>query len=432
MPDVGSLDELIARMSTEDAASYFVLRQQQAELLTAKAEIRAGLMELARTYGVPRLDGIQSPSNAALQDSHETQGFNLTSWWAAVPPSWRCPCCDRDKSQLARRDSSGRLLGRLTSHHDHFMDLLDNIVAERAKVIGVIMLDEAGKRFIRRFREAMVRFDDVIVCEDCNNADGRAKKFVDAPAYLTFSPREIADFIIVKPNSIHDLDHNRVMAMYAVAQRHYDIRLRSAESLADRVLRGTHWFENPDFDHLSNTIDQRAGAQFIAFGLDAGGVPLHAVTELLLERAVPQNGHQTWRMRHRRAAPQPPTSNEVALVAASSAKDWGRVPEDWQCEGCSRTKIEIIRPTKKFNWHFLIDEVQFSDGSMITCEACRQAIRDFRQEAREVFGLGEGQGALLSRGEFRGLIRPQPHGLHNIDNEEVARLMAVLGCRFLS
>jgi len=36
------------------------------------------------------------------------------------------------------------------------------------------------------------------------------------------------------------------------------------------------------------------------------------------------------------------------------------------CPGCGRAKIEIIRPSNQFNWLFLLDEVKFADGAIIT------------------------------------------------------------------
>lgn len=45
-------------------------------------------------------------------------------------------------------------------------------------------------------------------------------------------------------------------------------------------------------------------------------------------------------------------------------------------------------------------------------------------------GLREDYGPSLTVDEFRSMLRPQPHGLHNIDDEQVKQLIAILGHQF--
>lgn len=102
--------------------------------------------------------------------------------WARAN-GWRCPSCARTAEELVRwseirgpswRARYGDAFGmgftvHMAEHHCH-----------------------GGGRFPR-----------VLMCGDCNSADGIAKRKLKLPADWTFSPAEIARFVTVTPYSGH-------------------------------------------------------------------------------------------------------------------------------------------------------------------------------------------------------------------------------------
>ena len=97
--------------------------------------------------------------------------------WNALRSDWRCPVCGRLKSELLRWKPSGASGGRWTCslhlHHDH------------------------GNRWRER----------VLVCGDCNTADGIAKRLLHLPSSWSFSVDELREFVVCEPNgSIEKID----------------------------------------------------------------------------------------------------------------------------------------------------------------------------------------------------------------------------------
>ena len=68
-------------------------------------------------------DGRWSAQTKALLERLGTQKLDLNSGWAAAWSAWSCPCCRREKPQIARLSPGGALLCRLEFHHDHIGDL---------------------------------------------------------------------------------------------------------------------------------------------------------------------------------------------------------------------------------------------------------------------------------------------------------------------
>lgn len=120
----------------------------------------------------------------------------------AVASNWRCPGCGRTAQQLIRwseirgpswRERFGDEYGMgwtisITRHHCH--------------------------------TERKVRFQDTIICGDCNSADGAVKRKLGLPASWSFSPAEIAQFVAVSPHSGKTLiNYDIALAIYEDASR---------------------------------------------------------------------------------------------------------------------------------------------------------------------------------------------------------------------
>ena len=62
------------------------------------------------------------------------------------------------------------------------------------------------------------RFQEMVICHQCNVADGQAKRKLGLPSDFSFSPFEIAAFITATPHGRHKYD-------FDVARRLYEITL---------------------------------------------------------------------------------------------------------------------------------------------------------------------------------------------------------------
>ena len=128
--------------------------------------------------------------------------WELSSFWGApnlgnicgffhVPHDWRCPCCYRTKAEISRLDKNRNLFCPIVRHHDHLED----------DIRGALSKLERGAR--EAYASSLIRFPPILICNDCNVIDSAAKKEVNAPAYFSFAPHEIAAFISPKINCAH-------------------------------------------------------------------------------------------------------------------------------------------------------------------------------------------------------------------------------------
>jgi rubredoxin len=435
MADDDYLQTIAERMSPDDFEAFVSLRREIRTCRNTVDTLDTQLSAIARKYGVPGLDGFRAGSTLAIRDKLGASGLNINSWWAKCSPDWRCPCCNRVKADCARLDSKGNLLGKLAAHHDHMREFLDNALAECARIDGMenAALNEASTRILRRFADGLVRFDDVVICEDCNNADPKAKKLVTAPRYFTFTPTEIGTFILPQPNKAHDVDEQQARKTYARATQMFDVRVEATMRLARLVLSGRHWYEHQDYSARPGTIERGAASALAMFGLAYSS--LSKVESILLEAPPKKTIYDSWRKVPRRP-PSPPTTNDLTYLVASGNAAWNSVPDSWRCPCCSRSKQETIRPSKKFSWMFKLAEVTFLEPNgyygkkkNIVCQACEQTARDFGMEARTHPSVGQNTEPLLFLGELRSILQPQPYSLHNIDDAAATDLLRAVAER---
>lgn len=135
-------------------------------------------------------------------------GAHCKRLWASLPRFWRCPGCGRSCYEIMRwtvlfpkkpeKKHMGWAAG-LHRHHDHGGDLPGNDA----------------------------RFPETVVCEQCNSAEGYAKKMLNLPEMFSFSPEEIRQFVAGTPHGKHTVDLDRARALYQQVVRN--------ESPADRT-----------------------------------------------------------------------------------------------------------------------------------------------------------------------------------------------------
>ena len=112
------------------------------------------------------------------------------SLWDSVTDDWKCPACNRLKQEILRK-IDGVWKGGLHNHHDHSVDDPDRYTDK-------------------------VKFEEVLICDQCNHADGLIKKKYPGviPDTFSFEPKHINKFIVSKPNRSHNINFMKALELY--------------------------------------------------------------------------------------------------------------------------------------------------------------------------------------------------------------------------
>ena len=112
------------------------------------------------------------------------------SLWDSVTDDWQCPACNRLKQEILRK-IDGVWKGGLHMHHDHSVDDPDR---------------DTDK----------VKFEEVLICDQCNHADGLVKKKYPGviPDTFSFEPKHINEFVVSKPNKSHKINFMKALELY--------------------------------------------------------------------------------------------------------------------------------------------------------------------------------------------------------------------------
>lgn len=108
----------------------------------------------------------------------------------AIRIGWRCPCCNRTPQELIRWS---------TIQHGKFgMGWTISLVLHHCHGPG--------------------RFEETVICGDCNSADSAAKRKLGLPGNFSFSPREIAQFVKCAPHTGKtEIDYGKAQEIFAAS-----------------------------------------------------------------------------------------------------------------------------------------------------------------------------------------------------------------------
>ena len=123
-------------------------------------------------------------------DYYNYNGGSCHRIWNQLPHEWRCPACKRTKREVLRWGRSGykgkekmQWYASFHKHHDH--------------------------------TKGVERFSRTVLCADCNTADGAAKQKLGLPDDWSFSPSEIAQFVVSRPHAKHkSIKHKVALNLY--------------------------------------------------------------------------------------------------------------------------------------------------------------------------------------------------------------------------
>ena len=130
------------------------------------------------------LDGIRSPLSRRILEFHAAQTIQMNSSWVCTAQDWKCPCCKRSKFEISRVGQRGQVLAKLVVHHDHMGQAMEEAFHAAFKAAGTTTAQVEGMLLVERMGKAFAAFDDILVCEDCNNADTAAKRMVGEPPHF--------------------------------------------------------------------------------------------------------------------------------------------------------------------------------------------------------------------------------------------------------
>lgn len=329
--------------------------------------------ELNRHHISRGRDGRWSWQTQSLLDRFGTTKLSLNAAWASTWTGWNCPCCGRSKPEIARLTQHGVLLCQLDSHHDHLHEAIDDIFRERRTT----ELSEANGKMRGTARTAVhllvERFDRTLICSDCNIADSKMKSTLgkQIPRYFSFSPSEIAKFIIAKSNAVCDLNLAIGRQVWEIARTDFTSRLAFAEELANRITNALHDKERGDGQWRRYELDDRD--VFVSLISEATNVRSRpgCMGMALSSRSCANEGHFSSKATAAKTSHAAPTDADFANFDSEQPPHfaWSKAGPDWQCETCGRTKRQIMRKSNRGIWtaalHTLNDYIPESDWRSI-------------------------------------------------------------------
>lgn len=158
-------------LSSQFARWCSTQRRSDLEQLQAQREEALSLLvECINTGEIISLDGVQSSTSLKIKDHHRVDDFEMNSHWIGSSQAWICPCCGRSKFQVSRLGKKHQILAKLVIHYDHMGEALQAAfyAAFEQRRTEVEQID--GFRLFERMGHAFAAYEEVLVCEDCNNA----------------------------------------------------------------------------------------------------------------------------------------------------------------------------------------------------------------------------------------------------------------------
>lgn len=384
---------------------------------------------------VPSLDGVDSPLSRSIQAKHQLYDFEMNSNWIGSSQDWTCPCCARSKFQISRVGKR-KILANLVVHHDHIVKALKLSFHEAFEAAGTNVEQTRGALLVKRIGTAFSAYEEVLICVDCNNADGAAKKEAGCPGSFSFSIGQIKRFIRCADHRSHEIDKVVCKQVWQEAQPAYELRMKIIREVAHAAATDTHWYEPYERGMTAIPVlgtSQRFGDRDILQWVSLEEL-IHALSPAPSPEAPDRSG---WRTppapRRGRRLP----GNFLAMLrTAGHGKDWNSVPDDWRCPVCRRTKYEVTYVSQD-------GEVTFSlrtNGGQgpwaqakAVCNHCGDTLIKLKFEVQDLIGRKlEDTYALATPDELTQLIIPRPHTAHEIRPDLARQLVDTCQNRLMS
>ncbi|WP_143080834.1 hypothetical protein [Variovorax sp. YR750] len=312
------------------------------EEIELRKEAMAVLVESVKAGDITSLDGAESPLSERIRAQHGVTDFEMNSNWVGSSQDWICPCCGRSKFQVSRVGKKGQILAKLVIHHDHMGEAMKAAFHSAFEAAGTRVEQIDGGRLVERMGDAFAAYAEVLVCEDCNNADSEAKKLARSPSYFSFSIGQIRRLIRSADHRPHLVEPARAEKVWAEAEPAYKLRMKLISAVARAAATDAHWYE----PHA------RAADPIPVFGLTrrsfeseiarwAYADPLLRTLGVITKVSAPNLSR--WRQVAQKPGKQLP-ANYLAMLRTeeSHGRSWEALPEGWCCPVCRRSKNELV------------------------------------------------------------------------------------------
>lgn len=383
-------------------------------------------------------DGRWSALTKMLLDAFGTEKLELNEAWADHWTDWACPACHRPKIELARLTDHNVLLCQLDRHHDH---LRDHAVRLMRNLLLREMEGEARKTAERAISAALPlieRFAETLLCNDCNAADGAMKAQLGSaiPNFFSFSPSEIARFVIVAPNRSHELNVGVGQAIWTAVKDDVVQRIDFAKMLGARIGAGQHDREQPSFDPHRDADDRKL-LFTLAYEASNARSRIDGIARSLIARSRSTAGR--WSAAKAKPVrkvevPDQAVFEQFDATRTAASRWWRDSSGTWRCPCCDRSKFEIVRRSNNGKWTGNIMVVQGFEIETNPASLARRAVyhpgpvflashhqvglcQDCRQILTDAQSIRPGHvEACFSLGQLRSLVEtPRPHTGHDID-----------------
>jgi rubredoxin len=389
-------------------------------------------------------DGRWSSLTLWLLERFGTDKLELGDAWSQTWTGWECPVCKRPKFEIARLTDNNVLLCQLDEHHDHLCDHLKRVIGKEILAAAPGETGVIRRRAFATTFPLVERFARLLVCNDCNAADGAMKAQLgrEVPSYFSFSPSEIAAFIVPAPNAPHEIEVDIGEMLWREAKPDIEQRIEFAEMMADRIMRGLHDREQDRWS-IPRTNNSEL---FFRLAVDQSALNdrPYGLEDAIRARSISTHGKASGKTKRRKVGP-PPTAKEFAALDAEKVKlsaPWRNAGADWRCEVCERSKFEILRKANSGAWTADVRQLEAyeeesdplsrrfrydgnedrpvlgSERYASICQDCRQIVSD------AVSLIPEADHRCMSLADIRSLVgEPLPHARHEVGKDEICALV---------
>ena len=397
------------------------------EEIELRKEATAVLAESVKAGDITSLDGAESPLSERIRAQHGVADFEMNSNWVGSSQDWICPCCGRSKFQVSRVGKKGQILAKLVVHHDHMGEAMKAAFHSAFEAAGTRVEQIDGWRLVERMGEAFAAYAEVLVCEDCNNADTEAKKVVGSPSYFSFSIGQIRRLIRSGDHRPHLVEPAKAEEVWAEAEPAYKLRMKLIGAVARAAATDAHWYE----PHA------RAVEPIPVFGFARRSVEPEIVRWASADPLLRTLGANTrvcapnlsrWRQVAQKPG-KPLPANYLAMLRTeeSHGRSWEALPEDWCCPICHRSKHELVYIGEQGKVIFAMRLVTARGAwASLTriCNHCESTLMSLKWEAAQRAGKAARDSyGFVEPAELSRIIIARPHSAHAIRGKEAQELL---------
>jgi rubredoxin len=375
------------------------------------------------------LDSCNSPVSRVIKEHHRATVFEMNSNWVSSPQDWRCPCCGRSKLQISRVGQHGQILAKSVVHHDHMGEVLRQAFNIQFVAAGTNLEQVDGLELVRRMSLAFAAYDEVLVCEDCNNADAHAKRLVEIPRDFSFSIGQIRTFIAARDHQPHVIDAEKVRRAWIAAEAAYKLRMRIVAAVAKAAATDRHWYEPNGKPCERYPVLGSEGRQDPCI-LDWFSTNT-VVDALGAKTKVSAPNMRKWRTVTKKPSKTLP-ANYLALLLSDhfSALRWNMVEDNWRCPTCRRAKHEVVYIEKKGNVSMHLHEITSRAAAWnqvgLICNHCSSTLMSLKWELATYTDEALGIYDIVTPAELTPIIIPRAHSPHAIEPQRAEALVQTI------